>query len=251
LNSSRAYEGMAPAVADVEALALTALATLWRHLDRMLPLWFALAAFHALTHAATQSQGVDTPVLQQIFANEASTMTNLAVSALASGIGLRIFLGRGREALRPSGDLGGYVSIVVLLAVAPTVMLMGLHPPGFDTSRAQLVAEAPRLAVGLATCVAAFWVSLRLTLWPIARLLDDRRVTGAQSWTLMRGAVGRYAGAVILLVAPMTLVNYLIGLLAAHASPLIHEAATAPLRAAMTLAATAVAAEVYRKRMAL
>lgn len=249
--SSRAYEGMAPAVADVEGLARAALRTLWRNLDRMLPLWFALAAFHALTHAAARSQGIDTPILQQILANEASTMTNLAVSALASGVALRIFLGRGREALRANGDLGGYVSIVVMLAVSPAVVMMGLHPPSLDMPRAQLVADAPRFGLALATCLATFWVGLRLTLWPIARLLDERRVTASQSWALMRGAVGRYAGAVLLLVVPMALVNGLLGGLIAHAPALVNEAATAPLRALMTLAAAAVAGEVYRKRMAL
>jgi hypothetical protein len=249
--SSRTYEGMVPALADVEALVLAAMARLWKHLDRMLPLWFALAAFHALTHAVARSQAVDTPILQQILANEASTMTNLAVSALASGIALRIFLGRGREALRPTGDLGGYVSIVVLLAVAPAVVMMGLHPPAFGMPRAQLIADAPRFGLALATCIATFGVALRLTLWPIARLLDDRRVTASQSWALMRGAVGRYAGAVLLLVAPLALVNGLIAGLVAHAPALANEAATAPLRALMTLAAAAVAGEVYRKRMAL
>lgn len=234
----------------VEALARAALGNLWRSMDKVLPLWFALAVFHALVHPHAYTAADDAWPLQAILDNEASTLTGLAVTGLAAGVALRIFLGRGREALKPDAGLGAFVGIFVLLGIAPVVILMGLHPPGPSAPISELQDQLLRAGFGLATGVAMFWISLRLSLWPIGRLLDDRRLTASQSWTLMRGAVMRYAGAVSSVVAPLILINAAISVATAQ-WPMIHNAAMAPLNAAITLGAAAVAAEVYRNRMNL
>jgi hypothetical protein len=232
----------------VEALAVAALGNLWRSMDRLLPLWFALAVFHALVHARAHTAADDIWPLQAILDNEASTLTALVVSALASAVAMRIFLGQARVALKPDAAMGAYVGIFVLLGIAPVVILMGLHPPEPTAPASELHDAIVRAGFGVAMGMAMFWLSLRLSLWPIGRLLDDRRVTAGQSWALMRGAVMRYAGAVSVIVAPMILINALVSLLTDQ-MPLIHQAAIAPLNAAITLGATAVAAEVYRTRM--
>jgi hypothetical protein len=249
--SSQGHPARAPAVMHgVEALALAALANLWRSLDKILPLWFALALFHALVHPHAFTPADDVWPLQAIVDNEASTLTGLVVTGLAAAVAVRIFLGRGREAWKPNAGLGAFVGIFVLLGVAPVVILMGLHPPGPSAPISELKDELARAAFGLAVGVAMFWISLRLSLWPIGRLLDDRRVTASQSWTLMRGAVMRYAGAVSSVVAPLILINAAVSVATAQ-WPAIHSAAMAPLNAAITLGAAAVAAEVYRNRMNL
>jgi hypothetical protein len=249
--SSHGHPARAPvAMRGVEALAMAALTNLWRSMDRILPLGFALALFHALVHARPHGAGDNVWPLQAILETEASTLTALVVTALASAVALRIFLGRPREALKPDQALGGYVAVFTLLGVAPLMILMGLHPLEPGVSASQLHDDIARAVFGVAVGMAMFWISLRLTLWPIAKLLDDSRVTAAQSWTLMRGAVIRYAGAVSILTAPLIVANALVSVVTDQ-MPLIHQAAIAPLNAAITLVATAVAAEVYRNRMNL
>lgn len=249
--SSQGHPARAPvAPRGVEALALSALANLWRSLDRILPLWFALALFHALVHRHADAPDPDAWPLQAILDNEASTLTGLVVTGLAAAVAVRIFLGRGRESWKPDAGLGAFVGIFVLLGIAPVVILMGLHPPGPDAPISELKAQLARVAFGLATGVAMFWISLRLSLWPIGRLLDDRRLTASQSWTLMRGAVMRYAGAVSSVVAPLILIDAAVSVTTAQ-WPMVHSAGMAPLNAAITLGAAAVAAEVYRDRMNL
>jgi hypothetical protein len=56
------------------------------------------------------------------------------------------------------------------------------------------------------------WVTLRLTLWPVARLVGEPSVTFARSWRLMRGAVWPYVWAAILVAtAPMIVATILYG----------------------------------------
>jgi hypothetical protein len=249
--TSQGHPARAPAVFGAESLATAALTNLWKHLDRMLPLWFALAVFHALTHVALRGESPDLWPLQAILNREASALMTLGVSALASAIALRVLFGRSREAVQPDGALGAYVGTVLLLAVAPTIILMGWHAPGPGTLKAELSDDLARVMLGLSAAAAVFWVALRLTLWPIARLLGDTRVTAEQSWQLMRGAVARYAGAMVLLLAPLVTIAYILSLFRGHAPPMLVDAALAPVQAAITLAATAVAAEIYRMRMGL
>jgi hypothetical protein len=249
--TSQGHPARAPAVFGAESLAMAALTNLWRSLDRILPLGFALAVFHALIHAAQRGQSPDLWPLQAILNGEASALMTLGISALASAIALRILLGRSREAVMPDGALGSYVGTVVLLGIAPTVLLMGWHTPGPAALKEQLTDDLARVVLGLAAAGVVFWVALRLTLWPIARLLGDSRVTAEQSWQLMRGAVARYAGAVVLVTAPLVMINYLLSVFAAQAPGVVLDAALAPVRAALTLAVTAVAAEIYRMRMGM
>jgi hypothetical protein len=238
------------AARGVEALALAALANLWRSLDKILPLWFGLALFHALVHPHAEAPAENAWPLQAIVDNEISTLTGLVVTGLTAAVAIRIFLGRGREAWKPDEGLGAFVGIFVLLGLAPVVILAGLRPPAPDAPIWELKAELARMFFGLATGAALFWISLRLSLWPIGRLLDDQRLTASQSWTLMRGAVMRYAGAVSSVVAPLILINAAVSVTTAQ-WPTIHSACMAPLNAAITLGAAAVAAEVYRDRMNL
>jgi hypothetical protein len=249
--STQAHPGKAPVNQGVEALSMAALTNLWRSLDKLLPLWFGLAAFHALARAAVHAHTADAWPLRAIIDNEASTLTMMLVSALAAAVALRVFLDRGREALRVTPGLAGFVGIIILLGIAPAMILMGMHSPAPDASGMDLQVDMVRMSLALLTGMVMFWVSLRLTLWPIARLLGDNRVTGGQSWALMRGATGRYAAVLGLLIGPMLLLNYLLDVFTRAASPLIHGAATAPLSAAISLTTAAVAAEVYRMRMGL
>ena len=227
--STQANNVGAPAATGVEALASAAFATLRRTQDRALPLWFAIAVFYALNHAPAPSQGGDAYVVQEVINHEAWLLTNLLVNALASAIGLRIFLGRGREALKPDTAMGAYIGIVTLLGIAPAVMLTDLHAPALSTLVAGFPNSTIRLVLGVAAGVAILWASLRLTLWPIARLLGDRRVTGEQSWILMRGAVISFTGALLLLTAPLLMLNYALMELTQHASSLVRDAVNAPL----------------------
>ena len=245
------HPARAPAVFGAESLAAAALTNLWKHLDRILPLGGALALFHGLVQAAQRGQSPDIWPLQAILNREASNLMTLGISALASAIALRILLGRSKEAVQPDGALGAFVGIVVMIGVAPAVLLMGWRPPIGDALWTELSNSLAQVLLGAGMAGVVCWVALRLTLWPIAKLLGDTRVTAEQSWQLMRGAVLRYAGALVLLVAPFVMVSYLIGVFAQSAPGLVLDAAEAPVRAIITLAATAVAAEVYKLRMGM
>jgi hypothetical protein len=245
------HPARAPAVFGAESLAAAALTNLWKHLDRILPLGGALALFHGLVQAAQRGQSADLWPLQASLNREASNLMTLGISALACAIALRILLGRSKEAVQPDGALGAFVGIVVLLGLAPAVLLMGWHPVSGEALWTELSDGLARVALGVSMAAVVCWVALRLTLWPIARLLGDSRVTAEQSWQLMRGAVLRYAGALVLLLAPLVMVSYLVSVFAASAPGLVIDAAEAPIRAIITLAATAVAAEVYKLRMGM
>src|SRR5258708_20187482 len=90
--SAQGHPARAPApTRGAEALALAALTNLWRSMEKVLPLWFALALFHTLVHAQTHTAGDNVWPLQAILENEASTVTSLVVSGLSPAVSFPTF----------------------------------------------------------------------------------------------------------------------------------------------------------------
>ena len=115
---------------------------------------------------------------------------------------------------------------------------------------AWVVINPVELLVALALC-RLLWAALRLTLWPISALVGDGDMSPGKSWRLMRGAVLRYVLAVILLSAPVFILQLVVVMLMQPQGPLLAQLAATPLNSLMALLAAAVGAEIYRLRVRL
>jgi hypothetical protein len=248
--SIQAYDADMVEKPGAEALASGALANLWAAMGRIWPLWSCLTLVCVLRAgtAAVQTSATATALQTGVGQLAAAAVQNLA-AGLVTGIAIRVMLGRGREAWRPDGGLLAYAGIVAALASIPDVVASMIQIPAPGAAPALLTSHAGVTALVLAATVAAALAGLRLTLWPIGRLIGDAEMTPARSWRLMRGLVLRYAMAAILLGAPVLILNFIVIMLTRAQNPLLSNVAAAPLGSLMALLAAAVATEVYRMRV--
>jgi hypothetical protein len=166
-----------------------------------------------------------------------------------SGVAIRLMLGRGKSAWLPDLGLLGYTLAVSLLAAAPSLLAVMAQPPAHGAPAAAFSNYTAMAAGSVVASLAILWATLRLTLWPIGRLLGNVEVTASRSWKLMRGAVLRYAMALILLGAPVFILSVMVAMLTKPQGHLISQLAVTPLTSLAALLAAAVAAEVYRARV--
>src|SRR5205823_1105234 len=125
---------------------------------------------------------------------------------------------------------------------APTFLAAMLQAPAHGAPAAAQSSFIGLAAVALIGGLAILWGSLRLTLWPIGRLLGNEEMTAGRSWRFMRGAVLRYLMGIILLGAPVAMLNFMVITLTKAQGHLISQIAATPLNALICLLAAAVAA---------
>jgi len=240
-------EGAPVAAPGAEALATAAAVGLWRAAGRLWPLWLALTAFQALNRVAAKLQLDHATGLQKILGGEASALALYGAAALACGVGLRLVLDR-PGAWKLDRRLGVYAGISLALTEAPNLLLLGFQTTPTFATQAEILDFIARSAMGLVGAAALFLASLRLALWPVARLMGDETMTATRAWGMMRGATVSYLLALILLGAPLVLLNLVVVMLARRAGGLAPGLAGAPLGALTSLVAMAVSAEIYRAR---
>jgi hypothetical protein len=100
----------------------------------------------------------------------------------------------------------------------------------------------------LAIMIALIWIWARLSLWPTGRLLGDRDMTARRSWRLMRGAVGPFILAAILVCALPAIVGTVLYAPYRHNGALWHVVAAAPFQGLANLLSAGLSATLYRLR---
>ncbi len=236
--------------AGVEQLASAALKSLWRTAGRLGPLWLIGTLFIALKIVATNVPLTWASEVQAGMISGTLELAGHVLPATVSGLAIRMYLGRGREAWRLDGAFWRYVGVITLLSLAPvmlTVWVSALWAGGAPTLTTAFLSEA---VLALAAFVLLLWATLRLLLWPVGRLMGEADMSPERSWSLMRGGVVGYFGASVLLTAPMFMLSMIPAVMTLHGDRAQGELLAAPLGSAMTLVFAAVAAEIYRLRLA-
>ncbi len=252
--SIQAYDADMVEPPGIEALAAAGVGNLWRSLGGIWPLWSLLTFVYAISVAVLQSQGV--PVVGGGLSGgltsgvlAASAGSSLA-AGLVTGIAVRTFLYR-EGAWKPDLGLIAYATIVAVLGTLPTALATVATAQVHAGGQASLRGDAGMTAGGLVVGLAVLWAALRLTLWPISALVGDADMGPGKSWQLMRGAVLRFVLAVILLSAPVFILQLVVVMLMQPQGPLLGQLAATPLNSLMALLAAAVGAEIYRLRVRL
>jgi len=245
--SIQAYDADMVEAPGAEALASGALASLWASFGGVWPLWSILTVINAVGAALAEgSTEAGTPAgLVALPSLVASTLG----ASVVSGVAIRLMLGRGKAAWLPDLGLIAYVGLVSLLTAAPSAFALTVQAPPHGATQAAVTSFIELASVALLATIGAIWATLRLTLWPIGRLLGNAEMTAGRSWRLMRGAVLRYLMGAILLGAPVAMLNFMVITLTKSQGHLISQIAATPLNALIALLAAAVAAEVYRARV--
>lgn len=172
-----------------------------------------------------------------------------ALSGLAAAWGVRLFIGRGVGWLKPDRRLfegGGIMAALSLGFFVISWLYTG--PSQAGVSQGLVVAGA--LGGFVLFFVFAF-VSLRLTLWPIGRLMGRGEVTPARSWRLMRRATrGLILGYMLLALPAIVIAAALLGgVMAVTGSPDIRTAAIQLAAAAVGVAGYGLVATLYEIRV--
>lgn len=174
-------------------------------------------------------------------------IVSTAAMAVLTGLLTRRLLDRGPTGV--SIDRGLLVFVACSLAIALSPMMMApLVVAAVSIGPDGAIGRLQLLLVVVAVFVAGVWAACRLTLWPIARLVGDDRVTIARAWAMMKGMVWP-------LILSWLVAGLLVGITALAASAqyrltgalfwlLVSGAASALLAALLA----AVSAEVYRAR---
>ena len=133
----------------------------------------------------------------------ATLLTLIASTAVTSGAttaSWALLLKDPSEPIRGDRLLGCMAILVVatLIFWLPMPMIVVLAPRFSDP------AFASAFSLGaLAYWIVAFWIYLKLFLWPIARLAGRRDITIGRAWSLTNGATLAFALAHFLLLAPL------------------------------------------------
>ncbi|WP_372784150.1 hypothetical protein [Phenylobacterium sp.] len=236
--------------AGVEQLAAAALKSLWRTAGRLGPLWLIGTLFIALKIVATNGLLAGASEVQAGMTTGALELAGHVLPAAVSGLAIRMYLGRGRDAWKLDGAFWRYVGVITLLSLAPvmlSVWVNTLWTGGLPKLDMGLLAEA---TIAAAVLILLVWSTLRLLLWPVGRLMGEADMTPDRSWSLMRGGVVGFFGASTLLTAPLFMLSMIPAMLTLHGDHAQGELLGAPLGSAMTLVFAAVAAEIYRLRLA-
>jgi hypothetical protein len=129
------------------------------------------------------------------------------------------------------------------------MLITGLSPPGAHASPAEVKVFLNEVVLLIASLTLAGVAMLRLTLWPIARLLGRRDISPERSWRLMRGTTGNFLFATVVLTAPLGILASIPLMLSSQGLELLARLWAAPIGAAMVLLVSAVAAEAYQTRI--
>ncbi len=246
--SIQAYDADMVERPGIEALAAAGVGNLWRSLGRIWPLWSALTLIYALGAAVLESQPAPTGGLQ------AGILLTAALSSLGAGlvtgIATRVFLYR-EKPWRPDLGLAAFAAIIMVLGTGPAALAALTPTPTTSAAQSAIMNDLGVAGGGLIAGLVLLWAALRLTLWPIACLVSDEDMSPGRSWKLMRGAVLRFSLAVMLLGAPVFILDLMVTLLTQSQGQFLSRLAATPLSSLLALLAAAVAAEVYRMRVRL
>jgi len=235
----------------IETLAAAGLGNLWRAIGRIWPLWGALTVVNALSAAAAFAPERDgaAAALQTAMGELPWFVASGLTAGVTTGLAIRVLLGR-EKPWRPDGPLLAYAGAVTLLGVAGSVVAAIVQAPHAAGPDAQ-VTFMTTAGGAVVAALALLWVALRLTIWPVGRLVGYDEMSPGRSWRLMRGAVLRSVLAAALLSAPVFIANLVVVMLTQPAGPVTARVSAAPLASLMALLAAAVAAEIYRARVVL
>ena len=239
--SIQAYDADMVEAPGAETLASGALGNLWASFGGVWPLWSALTIVYAVGAAVAES----TAGFGQLLPAAGSSLA----AAVVGGILIRVLLGRGLAAWKPDGGLFSFVGIVGLLSVGPSMLGAFLQPPAHAVAAADVSGYTTQAGGVGVVGLSLLWMAMRLTPWPIGRLLGNVEMSSGRAWRLMRGVVLSYAMAAILLSAPVVALAVMVAMLTKPQGHLISQLAIAPLSSLVALLAAAVAAEVYRARV--
>lgn len=234
-----------------EALAFGAVRGLWRARTQIWPLWLGAVAFIGYRAFTADGPKAGASLLDAMTQGWGSALVAEAGLALASALAIRILLGRGRESFLADRPLAAYVAVLTLMGFPPVMLVAGLSPPGAHASPAEVKLFLNEVALLIASLALAGVAMLRLTLWPVARLLGRRDVSPERSWRLMRGATGDFLFATIVLTAPLGILGSIPLMLSSQGLELWGRLWAAPIGASAVLLVSAVAAEVYQSRIGL
>ena len=249
--SIQAYDPDMVEAPGVEALAAAGLGNLWRSIGRIWPLWGALTVVNALSAAAAfaPDKAGAVAALQTAIGELPWFVASGLAAGVTTGLAIRIVLGR-EKPWRPDGPLLAYAAAVTGLGVAGSLVAAVVQAPHGAGADAQ-VSFMSTAGATLVAALALLWVALRLTIWPVGRLVGYDEMSPGRSWRLMKGAVLRSMLAAALLSAPVFILNMLVAMLTQAAGPVTARVSAAPLASLMALLAASVAAEIYRARVVL
>jgi hypothetical protein len=248
--SIQAYDADMVERPGIEALAAAGVGNLWRSMGRIWPLWSVLTFAYAM--GVLVLEGQVGPAASGLLRPEvlAAAAGSSLVAGLVTGIAIRVFLYR-EGAWRPDLGLGAYALIVMLLGTGPAAFAEVSPVLAIPQGGPSLPDNMGLVVCGLAVGLLTMWMALRLTLWPIGRLVGDAEMSAGRSWRQMRGAVMGYILAVVLLSAPVFILEMMVVMLMKPEGHLLTQVSVAPLNSLMALLAAAVAAEIYRMRVRL
>jgi hypothetical protein len=247
--SIQAYDADMVERPGIEALAAAGVGNLWRTMGGVWPLWSALTLVYAVVAAAVEVTAPPVAGGLQFGLLAIPAIESLA-AGLVTGVATRIFLSR-EGAWKPDLGLAAYAGIVTFVGAGPAALASMAQTPTLAEAPGALQSYMAFAAAGLVLGLVILWTGLRLTLWPIGKLVGDADMTPGRSWKLMQGAVLRYVLAVVLLGAPLFILELIVAMLTKPEGRLISQIAVAPLTSLMALLAAAVAAEIYRTRVCM
>lgn len=184
----------------------------------------------------------------------ANMLAGAVVAAVLTALTLRLVLAPGRGWRRPDRGFAVCVGLLTLATVVASGLIsLSLSPvPIHNFARL-----TQHLVLTFAMEVVLYWIYARLLLWPIGAAMGDAAVTPGRSWSLMRGHVGRYVIAVILISLPLVALVTIypiaairMRLLPAHDLVAVTTVMNAIVGPGVQLLQHAIAAVVYRARTA-
>ncbi len=186
------------------------LARLRAHAPAALVLWLAISTMSAGVELAARATGLQTDAPAVSGAYLGYLFATAFVSSLGSLLAARLFLqGRAgllrvdRGLIEALGLLAGMTALVSWSASLYAVAMAG---------SAQSPQNALAMGVGGAVAYLAMaYVLLKVTLWPIGRLMGRPEVTPGRSWRLMRKATRGVILAYVLAIVPLMVVSGVLG----------------------------------------
>lgn len=189
------------------------------------------------------------PRMQTAWVTLGAMLVMTMVGAAAAIPLFRTLVGRGETAYRLDGNAVRYLAVqagiagVVALWMLPTLLM-----PDPKAATPEQVATFGGLAlVLLISAPAMIWAGIRITLWPLGLLVGERGLTLREAWARMHGASWAYVAALVAMVGPPVIMATLVS--GADGLGAVREALSAAFSAVGSLAANAVGAELYRRRV--
>jgi hypothetical protein len=190
----------------VRRIAGESLRLLGRSLWRALPVWIVAAVLFTGTNLVDIVYGSPQPGHGFTPAQIVSLAIRVIAPLWVSTAAWRIMLGSSRPAWAPDGAFWRYVLAALLitgatfgLALAGVTALKPVILSAIHDKTGQMIARGAAL---FALLIAGTFVTIRLSLWPVALAIGDKSVTFVTAWRAARGAVWAMTGALLLLGVP-------------------------------------------------